>query len=190
MVIDTTKFGKGTFAETFLVPEPRLSASFLLRNGASIKVSYDRNAQFMHVISNVTTSTPTDIWTPTNNNVKPEIADQGSVGYYQNFLQGKLEFSAETYFKYLQNQIDFRNGTNVNNVNLTQPIDAFLLYGVGRAYGLELFLKKTTGKVTGWISYTLSRTELKINGISNGQWYAASQDRNTLPQCCSYMGYQ
>ncbi len=177
MVIDTTKFGKGTFAETFLVPEPRLSASFLLRNGASIKVSYDRNAQFMHVISNVTTSTPTDIWTPTNNNVKPEIADQGSVGYYQNFLQGKLEFSAETYFKYLQNQIDFRNGTNVNNVNLTQPIDAFLLYGVGRAYGLELFLKKTTGKVTGWISYTLSRTELKINGISNGQWYAASQDR-------------
>src|SRR6202008_720716 len=107
-------------------------------------------------------------------NVKPEIADQVSLGYYRNFKNDQYEFSAETYYKKLQNQIDYKNGAQLNvNAN----VESELLYGIGRAYGLELYLGKKYGKLTGWLSYTLSRTERKINGINNDNWYVAKQDQ-------------
>jgi hypothetical protein len=102
------------------------------------------------------------------------LADQVSLGYFRNFADNQYAFSAETYYKKMQNQVDYKNGADIN----TAPdVESELLYGNGRAYGLELNLKKKTGALTGWISYTLSRTERQIEGINQGNWYAAKQDR-------------
>jgi outer membrane receptor protein involved in Fe transport len=106
--------------------------------------------------------------------IKPELADQFSVGYYKDFNEHNYEFTVESYYKKLQNQIDYRNGANVFT---NQPIETQLLYGKGRAYGAEFLLKKKTGRLSGWISYTLSKSERMIDGINNNQWYNARQDR-------------
>lgn len=111
----------------------------------------------------------------TTKNIKPEVADQVAIGFFQNFGQTqKYEFSAETYFKTMSNQIDYRTGAEIQG---NRDVEADLLSGIGRAYGVELLLKKQSGKLTGWIGYTLSRTERKIEGINDGNWYAAKQDR-------------
>jgi hypothetical protein len=170
----TTHYQSGHLVKTYTNPEPRLSVSYQLDDASSIKASYNRNTQVLHLISNSTSSNPTDLWIPSSNNVKPEIADQESIGYFRNFKDNSYEFSVETYYKSMQNQIDYKNGAQlVANEN----VESQLLYGKGRAYGVELFLKKKVGKFTGWVSYTLSRTELKIDGINNDTWYAAKQDR-------------
>ena len=172
--IDTATYTRAQFVKTYVNLEPRLSASYVLDERTSLKASYTRNVQNLHLLSNSTTTSPTDLWVPSSNNIKPEIADQVSLGYYRNFSKNKYEFSSEVYYKNLQNQIDYKNGAQlVANEN----VESQLLYGVGRAYGLELFLKKKTGKLTGWISYTLSRTEKKIAGINNDAYYPATQDQ-------------
>jgi hypothetical protein len=130
--------------------------------------------QNLHLLSNSTTTSPTDLWIPSSNNVKPEIADQLAVGYYRNFNKNKYEFSTEVYYKFLQNQIDYKNGAELR---ANDNVESQLLFGTGRAYGLELFLKKKEGKLTGWISYTLSRTEKKIAGINADNYYPATQDQ-------------
>jgi CarboxypepD_reg-like domain/TonB-dependent Receptor Plug Domain len=171
--VDTASYASGKIVKTYLNPEPRISLSYLLNATSSLKASYTRNVQNVHLLSNSTTSNPTDLWIPSSNNVQPEIADQESIGYYRNFANNKYEFSSEVYYKTMQNQIDYKNGALlVANEN----VESQLLFGQGRAYGWELYLKKKTGKFTGWISYTLARTELKINGINNDQWYPARQD--------------
>jgi TonB dependent receptor/CarboxypepD_reg-like domain/TonB-dependent Receptor Plug Domain len=170
----TKNYPSGKLVKTYTNLEPRLSVSYQLDDASSIKVSYNRNTQVLHLISNSTSSNPTDLWIPSSNNVKPEIADQESIGYFRNFKDNSYEFSIETYYKSMQNQIDYKNGAQlIANEN----VESQLLYGKGRAYGLELFLKKKAGKFTGWVSYTLSRTELKIDGINNDTWYPAKQDR-------------
>ncbi len=163
-----------TFGKTYFNLEPRLSLSYKISENSSLKTAYGRNTQHLHLLSNSTSSSPTDQWIGNTYNVKPEIADQVSLGYFRNFADNKLEFSAETYYKSMQNQVDYKNGADLNSA---PDVESELLYGQGRAYGLELFLKKRTGKMTGWISYTLSKTERKIEGISNGNWYNAKQDR-------------
>jgi hypothetical protein len=171
---NTTHYQSGHLVKTYTNPEPRLSVSYQLDDASSIKASYNRNTQVLHLISNSTSSNPTDLWIPSSNNVKPEIADQESIGYFRNFKDNSYEFSVETYYKSMQNQIDYKNGAQlIANEN----VESQLLYGKGRAYGVELFGKKKVGKFTGWISYTLSRTELKIDGINNDTWYPAKQDR-------------
>lgn len=172
--ISTTTYNAGEVVKTYTNLEPRFSASYMLGETNSIKAGYTRNLQNLHLISNSTSTSPTDLWIASSNNVKPEISDIVSVGYFQNFKNNQYEFSAETYYKTMQNQIDYRNGANTNANDL---IEGELLFGIGRAYGLELFLKKKTGKLTGWVSYTLSRTEKQIAGINNGDWYAARQDK-------------
>lgn len=174
-IVSTTTYGKGALVKNYIVPEPRLAASFRLTERSSVKIGYTRNAQYLHLLSNSTAANPTDLWMPSTNNVKPELADQVSLGWFRNFgSQSLFEFSAETYYKSMLNQIDYRNGAEIQgNAN---P-EADLLYGSGRAYGLELMLKKKTGPFNGWISYTLARTERKIPGINNGNYYAAKQDR-------------
>jgi hypothetical protein len=160
--------------KTYTNLEPRFSVSFQLNDESSIKASYNRNTQVLHLLSNSTSANPTDLWIPSSNNVKPEIANQESIGYFRNFDNNRYEFSVETYYKALQNQIDYRNGAQlIANEN----VESQLLFGKGRAYGLELFLKKKVGKFTGWLSYTLSRTELKIDGVNQDNWYPAKQDR-------------
>ncbi|HEY4287468.1 MAG TPA: TonB-dependent receptor [Puia sp.] len=171
---DSAKYPSGKFVKTFYNVEPRFSVSYQLNETSSLKLGYNRNTQVLHLLSNSTSANPTDLWLPSSNNVKPEIADQVSAGYFRNFSENRWEFSAESYYKTMANQIDYKNGAQlVANEN----VESQLLLGKGRAYGLELYLKKKEGRFTGWISYTLSRTELKIDGINNNSWYPAKQDR-------------
>jgi hypothetical protein len=173
-VIDTAIYKNNSFIKTYPVLEPRFSMSYVYSKTASFKAAYARNAQYIHLVSNTTTSSPTDLWIPSSLNTKPEICDQISLGWFKNFKENAYEMNIETYYKSMQNQIDYRNGANLQANEL---IEGELLYGFGRAYGLEFIIKKKTGKFTGWVGYTLSRSERKVNGINNGTWYAAKQDR-------------
>ena len=172
--IDTVNYAAGKTVASYWNIEPRFSASYSLKNNNSLKASYTRNIQNLHLLNNSTASTPTDLWLPSSNNIKPEIADQIAFGYYQNVKSNQFEFSVETYYKWLQNQIDYRSGATLRANN---NVESDLLYGVGRAYGIEFLVKKKIGKLTGWIGYTLSRTERKINGINNNNYYPARQDK-------------
>ena len=172
--IDTAHYNSGQVVKNYFNLEPRFSTSIQINDESSVKLAYSRNTQVLHLLSNSTTSNPTDIWIPSSNNVKPEIADQVSTGYFRNFSNNRYEFSSEIYYKALQNQIDYKNGAQlIANEN----VESQLLFGKGRAYGLELFFKKKVGKLTGWVSYTLSRTELQIDGINMDKWYPAKYDR-------------
>ena len=173
-VTNTTTYKDNEFVKTYPVIEPRVSMSYVYSKTASFKLAYSRNAQYLHLISNTTTSTPTDLWIPSSINIKPEISDQVSFGWFKNFKENTYEMNIETYYKNMQNQIDYRNGADLQ---ANEFIEGELLTGVGRAYGLEFVFKKKTGKLTGWIGYTLSRSERKIDGINSNNWYAAKQDR-------------
>jgi hypothetical protein len=172
--IDTVSYKSGQVVKNYFNLEPRFSLSYKLTATTSIKFAYTRTTQNLHLLSNSTSSNPTDVWIPSSNNVKPEIADQVSVGYYRNFRDNKYEFSSEVYYRDMQNQIDYKNGAQlIANEN----VESQLIFGKGRSYGLELFLKKKYGKFNGWISYTLSRTERQFTGVNNDGWYPANQDR-------------
>jgi len=173
-VKETIQKNDGSAIATYINPEPRFSASWLLGPISSVKASFTRNVQNLHLLSNSAAINPTDIWIPSSNNVRPEIADQASVGYYQNSANGMYEFFVEAYYKWMQNQVDYRNGAQLR---ANEQVESQLLFGTGRAYGIEWFLKKRAGLLTGWISYTLARTERKIEGINQGNWYPARQDQ-------------
>jgi len=171
---DTTTYKKGQYISSYIYIEPRVMLNYVVNPQSSIKASYARNVQNLHLLSNSTAGDPTDLWMPSTNNVKPEIADQFSVGYYRNFNDNQYEFFSEIYFKSLKNQIDYKNGAELN---FNENAESQLLYGTGRAYGWECFLKKKYGRFNGWISYTLSRTERKFDQINNGKYFPAKQDR-------------
>ncbi len=173
-IIDTTSFTQGDIVQTYWNLEPRLALGYQFNNSTSIKAAYVRNVQNMHLISNSTSSQPTDKWISSSNNIKPEISDQVSLGYYKNLTGNNYELTVEAYYKNMQNQIDYRDGADVFS---NDAIETQLLYGNGRAYGIEMMLRKKTGKLTGWLSYTLSKTERQIDGINNNEWYNARQDR-------------
>jgi len=170
---DTMHYASGDIVQTYFIPEPRINASYILNEVSSIKAGYARNSQYLHLISNSTTTNPTDKWVGTNNIIKPEISDQGSVGYFRSMKNDIYEFSVEGYFKYMQNQIDYKDGANILD---NTPLEPKLLFGDGRAYGLEFSFKKKVGRFTGWVSYTLSRSELQIEGINDNNWYVSRQD--------------
>lgn len=154
--------------------EPRVSMSFILSEKNSIKLAYNRNSQFLHQLSNSTTGSPTDIWVPSTNNVKPQLADQIALGYYRNFVDNTYALTTEIYYKHLSNQIDYRNGANLF---LNEEIEGGLVYGKGRTYGLEIQFEKRKGKFTGWISYTLARSLRQFDAINGGKEFSARQDR-------------
>ncbi|MGV3766344.1 MAG: TonB-dependent receptor [Chitinophagaceae bacterium] len=174
-VTDTFSYKKGDFVKTYFNPEPRVSISYSTGESSSVKASYVRNVQNLHLLSNSVSSNPTDKWVASTNIIKPEISDQVALGYYRNFGNGDYELSSEVYYKDLQNQIDYRDGADI--FSNEDAIESQLLFGKGRAYGIENLIKKTRGRFTGWISYTLSKTERKIDGINNNTWYNARQDR-------------
>lgn len=174
IILDTMYIGPGKILKTYIDPEPRISMRWLVSPSIAIKAGYARNTQNLHLLSNSTTSRPTDRWISTTNNIKPETADLYSIGFFKNFGKGRYEFSTETYYKDMQHQIDYRDGADLNRES---AVETQLLYGIGRAYGIEFFLKKKYGKLTGWLGYTLSKSEKKIPGINNGEWYNARQDR-------------
>ncbi len=172
-VTDTASYSSGQVAKTYVNIEPRFSASYQLNQSSSLKASYARNVQNLHLISNSTSGNPTDLWLPSSNNIQPEIADQVALGYYRNFHHNQYEFSSEIYYKNMQHQIDYKNGAQlIANEN----VESQLLFGQGRAYGMELFIKKKYGRLNGWIGYTLSRVEEKFDAINNGSYFPAKQD--------------
>lgn len=182
-IIDTIRITSNKIFKTYANAEPRLAMSYILSNTSSLKTSYVRNAQYLHLISNSTSSNPTDKWIASTNNIKPEVSDQVSLGYYRDFTNN-YELTIETYYKSMQNQIDYRDGADVTDAD---ALETQLLYGKGRAYGIEMLMKKKSGKLTGWLSYTLSKTEKLINGINNNRWYNARQDRtHDIAIVCAY----
>jgi hypothetical protein len=172
--IDSSVYSSGKAVVNYFNLEPRASVNYKLTDNSSLKFSYTRTSQNLHLLSNSTYLNPTDIWIPSSNNVKPETSDQISFGYYRNFKDDRYEFSSEIYYRDLQHQIDYKNGAQLI---ANEYVESQLIFGKGRAYGLELFLKKKYGKLTGWISYTLSRTERQFTGVNDGSWYPANQDR-------------
>ncbi|WP_461788941.1 TonB-dependent receptor [Pedobacter sp.] len=173
-ILSATAYKRGELVKTYLNLEPRLALSYLLDAKSSLKASYVRNVQNMHMISNSTSSRPSDKWLPSSLMVKPEISDQVAFGYYRNLFDNAFELNVESYYKTMDNQIDYRDGAETFN---SDNIETQILYGKGRAYGLEFLFKKKKGDFTGWLSYTLSKTERQIDGINSGSWYNARQDR-------------
>ena len=165
---------QNSFGKTYVNPEPRITANFRSTDQVSFKAGYARNIQHLHLLSNSTASSPSDQWIGNSYNIKPEIADQLSLGYVQGWQNNRFELSAEVYYKNLQNQVDYKDGAEINTL---ADVESALLFGKGRAYGLELLWKKKEGILTGWVSYTLSKTERQINGINQNNWYNAKQDR-------------
>ena len=174
VINSSIKLNKSSFGKTYVNPEPRITTNYRISDETSIKAGYARNVQHLHLLSNSVASSPSDQWIGNSYNIKPEIADQISVGYVTKVFKSNFEFTTEAYYKYLQNQIDYKDGAEINTVS---DVESVLLYGIGRAYGLEFLLKKKEGRLTGWIGYTLSKTERKIEGINENNWYNARQDR-------------
>jgi hypothetical protein len=174
LVSSSIKLAPSSFGKTYANLEPRITTNFRIDDEKSIKAGYARNVQHLHLLSNSVASSPSDQWIGNSYNIKPEIADQISVGYVTKVFKNNFEFTTEAYYKHLQNQIDYKDGAEINTVS---DVESVLLYGIGRAYGLELLLKKKEGRLTGWIGYTLSKTERKIEGINGNNWYNARQDR-------------
>jgi len=173
-LIGEEKFDDFANIADYLNLEPRFSVKYQLNEESSIKASYNRMVQYVHLVSNTAASTPLDVWIPTTNNVKPELADQYALGYFKNFDDNEWETSVEVYYKDLQNQIEYIPGADLL---LNENLEADFLSGDGRAYGAEFYVKKNTGDITGWISYTLARTERQVNGINNEDWFPARFDR-------------
>jgi hypothetical protein len=160
--------------KTYYTPEPRVSFKYEVNGSTSLKTSYNRMAQYLHLVSNTTASTPLDVWTPSTNNIRPQIADQIALGIFKNFKQNLYETSVELYYKEYQNSLDYVDGADLR---LNRYIEGDLLAGIGRAYGAEFYVKKTRGRFNGWISYTLARTERRVEGVNRGQWFPTRFDR-------------
>lgn len=160
--------------QTYSNFEPRFSAKYELSPSASIKASYNRTTQYIHLISNTTASTPLDVWSPSTNNIRPQLADQVALGLFKNLADNMYETSVEVYYKDIQNHIDYIDGADLL---LNRYLEGDLVSGIGRAYGAEFYVKKTRGKFNGWISYTLARTERKVEGINNDGWFPARFDQ-------------
>jgi len=167
-ISDSVFYHSGEIAFPNIYVEPRLSINYMLGEKSSIKLSYCRMAQYLHLLSNSTSGSPTDIWLPSSNNLKPVVVDQLSAGYFRNFLDNGIETSAEAYYKFIMNNPDYEDGAEII---FNEHVESQILIGKGRSYGLELYLKKNYGNITGWISYSISKTENKIDGINNHNWY-------------------
>lgn len=164
----------GSSIADYMNLEPRLSIKMQTSQTSSVKASYNRTAQYIHLLSNTTASTPVDIWTPATNNISPAIANQVAIGYFRNFDNNSYEFSTEVYYKKMTNLIDYVDGADLI---LNEFLEGQILTGEGRAYGAEFQLKKEKGKFSGWLSYTLARSERNVPGINNNDWYPSRFDQ-------------
>ena len=154
--------------------EPRISLNIKSGKFSAIKASYNRMTQYIHLLSNTAASSSLDVWTPSTNNIRPEFADSYVLGYFKNFSNNKFEASVEVYYKDLKNQIDYIDGADLL---INKYFEGDLLSGIGRAYGVEFLIKKNRGKFNGWVSYTAGRSELKIDGINEFNWYPTRYDQ-------------
>lgn len=181
-LVSTTEKDEWETIKTYGNLEPRVSFRYQLTKSTSIKGSYNRMNQYIHLISNTAASTPIDIWQPSTNNIKPQQGDQVALGYFKNLKKNQYETSAEIYYKWSKNQVDYIDGADLF---INEFLESQLLTGIGRSYGIELYAKKNTGRLTGWVSYTLGKTELKVDGINfgndrynrEGNWYPTRFDQ-------------
>lgn len=173
-VTDSATYAKGKIFNTFGGIEPRLLVNYVIDDSNSVKISYSRSRQYIHLLSNTTSTTPFDLWIPSNINIQPEIADQYTIGYFRNFANNMYETSVELYYKTLQNQLDYRNGANLI---LNTKVESQLVFGKGWGYGAEFLIRKKYGRLTGWISYTRSKTKRQFPDINSGRVFPAKQDR-------------
>ena len=173
-IIHTSSYAKGRLYGTYFGVEPRVNINWMFSDYSSLKIGYNRMIQYIHLLSNSSSGTPIDYWLPSSNNIKPQFISQISAGYFGQTNSRGIEFSVEGYYKNMNHQIDYRNNADVF---LNEKAEAELVYGVGRSYGTEFFVRKKEGIFTGWLSYTLSRTEKRFTEINDGNWYPARQDR-------------
>ena len=184
LIVDTTSYASGELIEGYdglQGIEPRLGINFKTTENSAIKASYNRTRQYIHLISNTTSSLPIDTWRPAGRFIKPGTADQVALGWNRNFANGEWQLSVETYYKTLRDLVDFKNGAQPTGVD---NIEVDLMTGRGRSYGVEMQLDKKIGALTGWIAYTYSRSELQVDlgatpeeWINLGEWYRAAQDK-------------
>ncbi|WP_414655304.1 TonB-dependent receptor [Flavobacterium sp. UBA7663] len=177
----TKYFGSNDKIADYSNFEPRFTVSYEIDKDQSVKAGYNRMVQYMQLVSNTASPTPLDVWTPSDNYIKPQLADQVAVGYFKNFKDGDYTLEVETYYKKVQNRIDYIDGADLI---ANEAIEQVLLNGRMRSYGLEMMLRKNEGRLNGWISYTLSRSEQQTPGrtpteigINNGDWYRSAYDK-------------
>lgn len=172
-VSDTTEVSKGKVYNHYWGLEPRFSVSYIINSSNSIKFGYARTNQYIQVASNSESGTPLDTWMPAGKNIKPQISDQVSLGYFMNLPEKSIETSVEIYYKYMQNQIEFKEFAETY---LNEFIEEELRFGIGRAYGIEFMVRKPSGKLNGWVSYTYSKSERKTKDIQETGWYLSPYD--------------
>ncbi|MGY5850472.1 TonB-dependent receptor [Salegentibacter sp. F14] len=179
--IGSQDFQRGEIISSFGNFEPRFSMAYSFNDNQSIKASYNRMSQYLHLISNTSSPTPLDVWTPSGPFIEPQILDQYAFGYFQNFKDGTYSLEAETFYKKIKNRIDYVNGANLI---ANDHIERVILNGKSRAYGMEILLRKNEGRFTGWLAYTLSRAQQKTpgrtpieTGINGGNWYYSNYDK-------------
>ncbi|HTL08384.1 MAG TPA: TonB-dependent receptor [Chitinophagaceae bacterium] len=179
-MLSVTPYGKGKFVKTYGGPEVRLSLRYAFTDSFSVKAGYNTQRQYIHVLSNTTAMAPTDIWKLSDPNIKPQFGEQVSLGLYKNFKSNTVELSAEVYYKKIKNYLDYKSGAVLV---MNHHIETDVIGTQGKAYGVELMLKKLTGKLNGWISYTWSRILLKMDDpasgeiINKGLYYPANYDK-------------
>ncbi len=184
LITDTTSYASMEIIEAFeglQGLEPRLGINFKATENTAVKASYNRMRQYIHLISNTTSSLPIDTWRPAGRYIDPGTADQIALGWNRNFKDGEWQLSVETYYKSMRDLVDFKNGAQPTGVD---NIEVALMTGRGRSYGLEVQLDKKIGQLTGWLAYTYSRSQLQVDlgatpeeWINLGQWYSAAQDK-------------
>lgn len=179
--IATERFGSNKVIADYNYLEPRFAMSYEINKNQSTKLSYNRMVQYLQLISNTASPTPLDVWTPSDNYIKPQIADQIALGYFNNFKDDKYTLELETYYKGVQNRMDYIDGADLI---ANEAIEQVILNGKMRSYGIEMLLRKNTGTFTGWIAYTLSKSEQQTPGrtatevgINNGNWYRSAYDK-------------
>jgi hypothetical protein len=177
----TRRYSSGDVIANFGNLEPRVGLSYQLNENASVKASYNRMAQYLHLISNTMSPTPLDVWAPADDWLKPQILDQYALGYFRNFKNDEWSLETEVFYKTVQNRLDYIDGADLI---ANEAIEQVVLSGKSRAYGLEVLVRKNSGPLTGWVSYTLSRAEQQTpgrtpqeSGINNGEWYKTGYDR-------------
>jgi hypothetical protein len=160
--------------KNYVTPEPRFSARYSLTENQNLKVSYSRMAQYMHRISNSAVSSPTDIWYPVTDSIRPQTSHQVSAAWQRLVPSKNIFLSVEAYYKSMNQLIGYEEGTNLF---LNTDFESSLIQGKGRAYGLEFLIRKKSGKLTGWVSYTLSWTWRQFDQINRGEWFPSRYDR-------------
>lgn len=189
--IGSQDFSNNQIMASFNNLEPRFAAAYEINDNESVKASYNRMVQYLQLISNTASPTPLDVWTPSDRYIQPQLADQVAIGYFKNFKDDAYSLELETFYKKIKNRIDYIDGADLV---ANEALEQVILNGKMRSYGLEVLIRKNTGKLNGWLAYTISKSEQQTPGrtaseigINNGNWYKSAYDKlHNLAVTASY----